>query len=188
MFTDLPEIVASSYGADIDRLITVITWIVGIWFVAAEGLLLWFLFRYRQRPGQRAAWLPADSLRMSAWVLVPAAIVLVLDLHIETASHHVWQKIKGDIPEYDMEVRIEARQFAWTFTYPGLDGEFDTADDLKHATELHVPEGRVVRFTLESVDVLHSFWVPAFRLKQERKLVKGREDWGRGRASPWGKV
>lgn len=171
MPTDLP-INVSTYGADIDALITFIWWIVAAWFVAAEALLLYLLMRGRQKDGVRARWLPGDTLKASLWVLVPAAVVLVFDLVIEVRSHHTWQRVKGEVPIHEQLVRITGRQFVWSFTYSGPDGVLDTADDFDTINELHVPVGQVVRFELTSLDVLHSFFVPAMRLKQD--AVPGR--------------
>jgi len=120
----------------------------------------------------RAAWMPAKTLRAMSWILVPAAVVTVCDLAIEARSAPVWDEVKIELPEHDLLVRVTARQFAWSFTYAGADGLLDTADDYQTVTALHVPRGRVIRFQLESLDVLHSFWVPALRLKQD--AVPGR--------------
>ena len=166
MPTDLP-INVSTFGSDIDSLIVFIWWIIAAWFVATEALLVYFLVRGRRKEGVRASWMPADTLRACMWVLVPAAVVLVFDLVIEVRSHHTWQRVKGEVPPHERLVRITGRQFVWSFTYAGPDGALDTADDFD------VPVGEVVRFELASLDVLHSFFVPAMRLKQD--AVPGRE-------------
>ena len=79
---------------------------------------------------------------------------------------------KGTPPAGDVVVRITAKQFNWNFTYPGPDGKFGTADDVTSENDLHVPVGKVVRFELQSEDVIHSFFVPDMRLKQD--VVPGR--------------
>lgn len=168
---DLPHSI-SSFGGEIDSVIVFIWWITAAWFVAAEVALIWLIVKYRARPGVRAAWLPADSLRTSAWILVLCGVILLFDLAIEARSHHVWQLVKLDMPKEDVLVRVTGRQFVWTFDYAGADGRLDTADDFSTINELHVPKEAVVRFQLESHDVLHSFWVPALRLKQD--AVPGR--------------
>jgi len=83
-----------------------------------------------------------------------------------------WAEIKGQSPTPEAEVRVTAKQFGWTFAYPGPDRQFDTTDD-KTDKELHVPLNKVVRVHLRSDDVIHSFFVPSFRLKQD--AVPGRE-------------
>ena len=65
------------------------------------------------------------------------------------------------------------KQFNWEFTYPGPDGKLGTPDDLKLDNELHIPVGKVVHVNLTAKDVIHSFFLPHFRLKQD--AVPGRE-------------
>lgn len=175
----LPES-ASSYGADIDYIVTLITWITGVWFVAAEGILLWFLFRYRRREGVKAAYAPGTTLRAAAWVLVPVAGVLVCDLIIEHEGKGIWERIKMEVPEKpDLTVRINGKQFIWEITHPGLDGELGTADDIQTFSDLHVPVDADVKFELTSTDVIHSFFVPNFRLKQDAVPGRRIEGWFR---------
>ncbi len=163
----------STYGAQIDGVISFIGWIVFVWLVVVELVFIYFLIRYRRREGVRASWLPAKTLKVCYWVLIPSVLVLVCDMVIEAKSMGPWHLITEDVPENpDVLVRVTARQFAWTFTYAGKDGKLDTPDDFKTESEMHVPKGKVVRIQLESVDVLHSFWVPNLRLKQD--VVPGR--------------
>ncbi len=160
----------SSFAGDIDQVIRVIYYIVGTWFVAAEVILFWLIFGSRSKPGVRAAWLPGTG-RAKWAVLAPVCAVLACDLIIEKASSPTWEYVKLDIPHPDVEVKIEARQFAWIFTYPGKDGILGTEDDLV-AKELHVPVNKKVVFHLEAADVLHNFYVKDLRLKQD--AVPGR--------------
>ena len=162
----------STFGGDIDHVFWLIFWIVGIWFVAAEGVLLYAIIRHRKRAGVHALYLPGNTARQLAWVLIPALVVLCLDLGIDRAGASVWELVKGTPPVGDVVVRITAKQFNWIFTYPGPDGKFGTADDVTTENDLHVPLGKVVRFELQSQDVIHSFFIPDMRLKQD--VVPGR--------------
>ena len=78
-----------------------------------------------------------------------------------------WSKIKMTMPETDFVVQVTAKQFNWQVTYPGPDGKFGTADDKTMLDEMHVPVNKVVRVILKSQDVIHSFYVPAFRVKMD---------------------
>jgi cytochrome c oxidase subunit 2 len=69
-------------------------------------------------------------------------------------------------------VQVTAKQFNWQVTYPGADGKFGTADDKTLLDEMHVPANKVVHVHLRSQDVIHSFFVPQFRMKQD--AVPGR--------------
>ncbi len=174
MLDSLPLDNISSFGADIDGIMSYIWWVTAGWLVAAELVLVYFLVKYRKKDGVRAAWAPATGSKALMWVIVPVLAVTAFDMVIEHRSSVTWDKIKltSEIPEHDVLVRITARQFAWDFTYAGADGKLGTADDFTSMTEFHVPKGKVVRFQLESQDVIHSFWVPALRFKQD--VVPGR--------------
>lgn len=162
----------STYGAEMDSLIRLISYIVAIWFVITEAVLIGFAVAYRKKPGQRAAWVPGTSLKQLAWVLVPCILILGLDLAIDAAGAPVWQRIKQSLPDPDLTIRVSAKQFAWDFTYPGEDGRLDTDDDIESEFTLYVPVDSVVQFELVSQDVVHSFWLPHLRLKQD--AVPGR--------------
>jgi cytochrome c oxidase subunit 2 len=164
----LPEN-ASTYGADIDWLFRLIFWITSIVFVLVQGTLLYFVFRYRHRPGRTATYTHGNNTLEIAWTIAPSLILVVLALLSRTS----WYEIKGQTPPPDYEVRVRAKQFNWDFTYPGPDGKFDTEDDLTLENDLNVPVGKVVRVLLTSRDVIHSFFVPVFRLKQD--TMPGRE-------------
>jgi len=163
----------STFGGDVDWVFKLIFYVVGFWFLLSEGALFYFIIRYRRKPGEAAFFNRGDSKRELAWLLIPAAIVLALDLGIDAAAGPVWDIVKGTPPPADVSVRLDAKQFNWEFTYPGPDGKFDTADDLKLENELHVPVGKVVQVRLNSLDVIHSFFVPALRLKQD--VMPGRK-------------
>lgn len=171
MLESLP-INAATFGGDIDGVIRLIYWICGFFLVLAEVFLFFCIFQFRRKDGVRGKWLPADTRATNALVLVPVAIVLVCDLYIESKAGPVWNHVKDNIPEGDLQVRVTGRQFMWMFTYPGPDGKLGTEDDIVVPNEMHVPRDRTIRVQLEAPDVLHSFYVPQFRLKQD--VVPGR--------------
>lgn len=160
----LPES-ASTYARDIDLGFWVITVIVGIAFVLVEAALVFFLVRYRARPGHRAAYIHGNTTAEVIWTAVPAITVVAIGIW----SAGLWAEIKGrdHLPADAVRVAIEAKQFEWNVTYPGLDGELGTADDFTRRNALEVPVNRPVIVQLTAEDVLHSFFVPAFRIKQD---------------------
>ena len=162
----------STIGGDVDGLFWSITLVAGAWFLLLEGALLWFALRYRRRDGVAAQHVRGERRGELAWLLVPAVVVLGLDFAIDAASDRVWRRVKIDMPPGDLQLAVTARQFAWTIGYPGADGELGTPDDFALDGELHVPAGRDVRVILRSTDVLHSFFLPNARLKQD--AVPGR--------------
>jgi len=168
----LPQDV-STFGPNIDSILKLIIYVVGTAFVLAEGTLLAFVILYRRREGGRAAFVPGESLRELAWVLIPVVIVIFLDVAIDVRAKPIWELVKEQSPTPALTVKLEALQFGWEFTYPGPDGKFGTQDDLVQTTFLTVPTGQVIRLIIGSKDVIHSFYVPQLRLRQD--AVPGRE-------------
>jgi cytochrome c oxidase subunit 2 len=156
---------ASSFAGDIDFLYYLILVITGIAFVVVEVGLLWFVIRYRARPGRRATYTHGNMRAEVVWTAIPAVTVVALGL----MSGGVWNDIKGrnSVPAEALPYRVTARQFEWNVTHPGPDGVLDTPDDFTLRNQLHVPVGRPVVIHLGSEDVIHSFFVPAFRVKQD---------------------
>ena len=159
----------STYGADIDWLFSLIQWITGVIFLGVIGALLIFLVKYRHREGRRATYTHGSTVLEVLWTIVPAIILIVLFM----LSQSIWWSIKGSVPDSNFQVHVTAKQFNWEVTYPGPDGQFGTDDDLTLENELHVPINTVVVVTLQSRDVIHSFFLPNVRLKQD--AVPGRE-------------
>lgn len=163
---------ASSYAASIDNLILLILVLVGFWFILAEGIFFYFILKFKAKPGQKADYITGKEKKQKRWITIPHLLVLVCDVFIVVASFRVWTDIKLELPDPDAEIRVIGQQWAWTFQHPGGDGALDTADDIFTIDELHVESGQTYHFKLEATDVLHSFSVPAWRLKQD--AVPGR--------------
>ncbi|HWP48146.1 MAG TPA: cytochrome c oxidase subunit II [Candidatus Limnocylindrales bacterium] len=176
MLSWLPENI-STYGGDIDSLMYHIYYITGVWFFLTYGVIIVFLLRYRRQEGQKAAYVRGDSLTQAGWLLVPLLIVLALDLWIDFQGSEVWAKIKIDAPSSDLLVGVTGKQFNWEIAYPGPDGKLGTADDLEMENELHVPVNKVVHVVLRSKDVIHSFFLPNLRLKQDVMPGRTIEAW-----------
>jgi cytochrome c oxidase subunit 2 len=163
---------ASSFSGDIDWLILFITFAVGIFFVLAEVMLFWLLFRYRARPDVPAQYVIGNEKHVKKWINYPHVAILAFDVFIVVAAIKVWVDVKQTLPPADRTIRVVSQQWAWTFTEPGADGQLDTADDIRTTDQLHLEAGKTYHFQLESRDVLHSFFIPAFRLKHD--AVPGR--------------
>jgi cytochrome c oxidase subunit 2 len=164
---------ASSYAAGVDGLILLIALIIAPFFLAAEFVLVWLIFRFRARPGVKARYITGEKQSETKWVTYPHYLVLVFDVIIVVAALRVWSDVKMDLPPADERVRIIAQQWAWTFVHAGPDGQLDTADDIRTVNVLNLQVNRLYHYELHSRDVLHSLSVPAFRLKQD--AVPGRE-------------
>jgi cytochrome c oxidase subunit 2 len=172
MFDWFPKNI-STFGGEIDSVFWLIFYITGIGFILSEAIIVYSIIRHRRREGRKAAFISGEKISEFAWVLVPVVIVLLLDLGIDLAGSKAWSKAKGEAPAGDVQVQVSGKQFNWNFTYPGPDGAFGTADDLTLENELHVPVNKQVRLALQAEDVIHSFFVPVLRLKQD--CIPGRE-------------
>jgi cytochrome c oxidase subunit 2 len=169
----LPEAV-STYAAAVDELFYVILAIVGFFFFLTEGLLVYFIVRYRAREGGRSRHTHGNHALELTWTFIPGLILFALAV-FQTGT---WGdiKFKGKMPdENDPEVeviRVFAKQFEWHFGYEGPNGTWGEEDDRVKLAELHVPVGKKIIVKLQTRDVLHSFWLPNARLKQD--LLPGR--------------
>ena len=157
----------STYAADIDDLILLMTVLVGVWFFAAEGMFFWLIWRFRAKPGVKSQYLEGHEPHVKKWITWPHGLILICDVFIIIGAVQVWYNVKQRLPEPDSTIRIIGQQWAWTFQHPGADNELDTPDDIFTVDDLHVEVDRVYHFRLESRDVLHSFSVPVFRIKQD---------------------
>jgi cytochrome c oxidase subunit 2 len=155
----LPENV-STYGRDIDWLFHLIYAITGVTLVLVSVTLVAFLIMYRDRPGRRARYTHGNSTLEIVWTVVPALILVILTF----LSAPAWSKIKMTQPSSDLTIEVVAKQFNWQIKYPSSDKVF--------LDEIHVPVNKVVHVDLKSQDVIHSFFVPQFRMKQD--AVPGR--------------
>jgi cytochrome c oxidase subunit II len=163
----LPEGI-STYSPRIDSLFTLIFWITAVVWVLVTATMIVFMVRYRARPGHKAAYIEGNPRLEVLWTSVTSVILIALAL----LSRSTWADIKEQGPPGDVFYRVTAKQFNWEITYPGPDGKLGTPDDVTVENEFHVPVNKVVRFDLTSRDVIHSFFVPWLRLKQD--AVPGR--------------
>lgn len=166
MLSWLPENI-STFGGDIDWVFAYIYYIVGFWFILVEVILFYAVLRYRRKEGQKASYVRGDKWSELAWIIVPVVIVVFLDVTIDLASGPVWAKIKEQRPTDGILVRVRGKQFNWEFTYAGPDNKLGTEDDVTMDNELHVPVNQNILVQLESKDVIHGFFIPTVRIKQD---------------------
>ncbi|MDE2038557.1 MAG: cupredoxin domain-containing protein [Elusimicrobia bacterium] len=181
---------ASTYAKDVDFGIRLIHAAMFTIFILWAIFFVYLLVRYRRREGVPAKRDPEHHGIFSA-SLIPDLIVMLFEIAlIFFYAIPVWSRIKGHAPDVPPANRIDvvAEQFAWNIHYPGADGKFgrtemdkihfsnplgldysDPAakDDIVLANELHLPTGRPTLIRLTSLDVIHSFWIPSFRIKQD---------------------
>ena len=186
---NLLPIDASTNATVYDQLFKVLLIIGTILFTGMTGIVIYSLIRFRRRPGQEGDGLAIeDNLPLEIlWTVIPTVVILFVGLYsydiydrmggmqeLHSNSHihkdsfqneRIWAGIgNGSIDENSenliasLPVEVTAMQFAFLFHYPR--GDFITG-------ELHVPVGQPVSMKMESKDVIHAFWVPEFRIKQD---------------------
>jgi cytochrome c oxidase subunit 2 len=163
----LPEDV-STFGPDIDSLFYLIYYITGVAFILVTVLMIWFLIKYRYSDARRATYTHGNTTLEIIWTVIPAAIFIALSF----MSVSTWARVKRSAPASDFELGVTGKQFNWEIAYPGPDGKLGTDDDVKFDNDLHVPVNKVIRVHLTSRDVIHSFYLPNLRLRQD--AVPGR--------------
>ncbi len=164
MFDNMPEAI-SSFAPDIDYLLKLIYVLTGIFFVGLEGYLVYLVFRYRYKKGQAAKYEHGSRAQIQ-WILAFTLIIIVLDFFIDYKGAHVWATVKEELPACDLTVKVQAKQFDWTFFYPDKDGTFGP-NAISSYREFHVPVGKKIHVILTSLDVIHDFFLPEVRLKQD---------------------
>src|SRR5215813_1383389 len=184
----------SEHAPALDRqfLITII--VVGISFTAAQVGLGWMVWKYRDtgKPGDRGTYTHGSNRLEVLWTIITAVVFITLGV----MGQSVWASLRlNDVPPGSYSVEVVAQQFQWNFHYPGKDGVYGRTDpkliddgslnfigldatdpnakDDAVTAALAIPVNRPVELRLRSKDVIHNFWVPQLRFKQD--LVPGME-------------
>jgi cytochrome c oxidase subunit 2 len=178
----------STFVRDIDRMFNVILAITGITFIGTQGVLAYVLFKYSANHG-RARYIHTHHKMEVIWTAVPAAILVFIAFYQFSA----WTQAKAEssIPadaKANPLAEVLGTQFDWRIRYPGADRQpgkagvddddngsvddwseilFPGSDDFETVNELHFPVDKPQMIRLRSRDVLHSFFLPHFRVKQD---------------------
>ena len=102
----------STYSGDVDQLVVLITVLVGFWFVAAEVMFFWLIFRFRAKDGVAAQYVTGKEKHLKRWINIPHTLILICDVVIIVAAVRVWMKVKQTSPPPDEVVRVTAQQWA----------------------------------------------------------------------------
>lgn len=156
----------------VDGLFDEITWIVAGLFGLVFAVLAWVVWRGAGRADHEGSGSHGHGGLELAWTLGPIAVLAFLTWSQVVARAEIAAATADSATEAPvLVVDVEGAQFDWRFGYAGQDGRLGTVDDVVEVVELTVPIGQTVELRMRSVDVLHSFFVPALRLK--RDLVPG---------------
>lgn len=167
-------------AVEIDRLHDIILALIGIVFVGTGMALFWFLWKYDSATNPEKPRFVHGNRRLEIWwTVIPAVILIGLAIY----QFKVYADVRinrpillgadgtlgtaDDRPE-PPSFEVIGRQFEWRVRYAGADKQLDTSDDIiGEVNELHVPQNERMVGSLKAADVLHSFFVPALRLKND---------------------
>ncbi|HWZ16175.1 MAG TPA: cytochrome c oxidase subunit II [Mucilaginibacter sp.] len=177
----LPE-AASAHGGAIDDMFNLTTVLTLIVFVLTQVALFGFLFRYRGSDKRKAYFYPHNNTIEKIWTVIPAIVLTMLVVF----GFFTWQKVMDTTPgKNDINIDVTGHQFAWELRYPGRDGKLGAVnftlasgsnvlgidfrdryslDDLR-ADTLVLPVNHPIRINLHAQDVIHSFYLPHFRVQ-----------------------
>lgn len=184
----------SEHAPALDRQFMITIIVVGLSFAAAQIGLGWMVWKYRDtgKAGDRGIYSHGSNRLEVLWTVITAVVFITLGV----MGQSVWAALRlHDAPPGSYQVSVVAQQFQWNFHYPGPDGKFGRTDpkniddsalnfvgldstdaaaaDDSVTAALAIPVNRPVELRLRSKDVIHNFWVPQLRFKQD--LVPGME-------------
>ncbi|MCB2206079.1 cytochrome c oxidase subunit II [bacterium] len=182
----LPENV-SIFGEGVDHLFSIIYYISIAIFLIVNVIYITFIIRYRRkRKGEKAHYYHGNNLLEFSWTALPFVLFLFLAFY----SDGIWEDIKysSKTPNADVVVEVMGQTYMWHFRYPGSDGLFgrrdqkfisstnpfgidpddpNGKDDYTTINSMMIPVNKTVLVRLSSMDVIHSFFLPNMRVKQD---------------------
>jgi cytochrome c oxidase subunit 2 len=141
-------------GQSIGTLFYWVLWLCGVLFVGIHAIMIYFAIAYRKGNRDSTPHTHGHLGVEVTWTIIPTLIMVFLGIY----TFNVYASVI-DPPEDPLEVNVIAQQFAWTFKYP--------EQDITLSNRLVLPSQKGIQFQIESKDVIHSFYVPSFRMKQD---------------------
>jgi cytochrome c oxidase subunit 2 len=159
MFNSLFPTAASTYAGDVDALYFFLVALTAFFTILIAALVAVFAVKYRRRHvNEVGAGITGSHSLELLWTIIPLGITMVIFFWAASVYFQIYR-----VPRGAMEVYVTGKQWMWKVQHP---------DGRREINELHVPLGRPVKLILGSEDVIHSFFVPAFRMKMD--VVPGR--------------
>ena len=158
-FNNLMPAEASAESKSVDALFNVMMVIATIIFLIVEGALLYSILRFRKPKGDEtdAAYNHGNTALEITWTAIPAVIVIGLSVY----SYQVFANQQAP-NDNELRLQVKGQQFNWSFTYP-----HDPNVNMLSSNELHLPINQPIRMEITAADVMHGFWIPEFRMKQD---------------------
>lgn len=152
----LPE-QASAQAHLVDDLYNFVMLLSVIGFFGLMGAMVFFMVRYHKSQNDKSAYIPHNALAETLWTVIPTIIFVAI------AVWGLWAYYeKEKVPADAMEIKVTGKQWFWEFRYKTDDGFDFTVKDL-----MYVPIGKTIVTDMTSTDVIHSFYVPSFRVKRD---------------------
>lgn len=164
----------SSTGYVIDNLFYTIMYLTGFIFVATGIALFWFLWKYdAAKSPSPVKFMHGSHTLEVVWSILPAASLLFIAIYQMNAwaDAKILRPANADGTLKPPIAEVMGRQFEWRIRYAGPDGQIGTEDDIHTVNDLHLPLKEDIVLQIKSMDVLHSFFLPNVRVKQD--LVPG---------------
>lgn len=143
-------------GDRVDNVQIFLLLVMVFWYVACNAVLIYFMFRYKRKgPDDKVSTIKGSHTLEILWTAIPTIMCVIIFWY----GVQVWEDMRT-MPE-DGEayvVEVTGKKWTWSFRHP--DGRQEPAD-------LYVPQGKKVKLKMNSTDVLHSFFIPAFRVKED---------------------
>ncbi len=152
---------ASTQAKNTDRLYHVLVIASIPIFVLVETVILYCVWQFRMKPGEELKDGPPihGSTRLEVfWTAIPTVLLLSM-----VGYSFAVLKENEKKPAKEIQVEVYGQQFAWTYEYP----KAITGGAPLKSTDLYIPEGESVEFNIHSKDVIHAFWIPAFRIQED---------------------
>ncbi len=144
----------STIASEVDALFYFILYAAIFFFVLVTVLTTYFVIRYRRRGKATTTWGGDHNLKLEIlWTAIPTVLVVIV--FIWGFKTYIRMNI---VPKDAIEVKVTGQKWFWTFDY---------AEGASSVNELVVPEGKPIKLLMSSKDVIHSFFVPNFRMKMD---------------------
>ena len=159
-----------SHAQHIDKLWHAMVWVCGFMFLLVLGFLLLALFRRGQRRDSKDPTQANEERGLSLTLMSWIGLIVVGLFGLTLFSYFTDRALVQAAAQPQVQIKITAHQWWWEIEY--IDG--DPSRQVRTANELHLPVSTPVKVSLESRDVIHSFWVPSLHGKQD--MIPGRDN------------
>lgn len=184
-----PPNISANHGQTLDLMILIIIWVSVIGALGVIGVMLFAVMRYSNDPTRKSQYFLGNFKKQMSIGVALTIFVLGGEFYIMGyLSGNVWHKMRHQAPKNAIEIEVLAEQFSWNVRYPGEDGQFGKTDlalideensfgieendpkgvdDIVTRGILHAPVNVPIKIKLRSKDMIHSFFIPELRIKQD---------------------